>query len=248
MTLLPVLLPEGYNLKVSVGDNVTAGQVLAEGQGQVHEEIIHLAHELQLIPQKAIKALKKNLGDSVAAGDVLAAKKSLLSSKQIISEFSGTIAKIDAESGDLTIRVSGGEQNLKTINSPVAGIVNSCNNQKVVLKTDKEAILALDGVGGEAEGPIEYLEDCDETKLNASIKGKILLTKTIDKLYVFKTIGLEAAGIITEELEGIDFVDLEEKHVRMPVLEVSKEDFGKLVKEKDKNIYLFGKNKSIIIL
>jgi hypothetical protein len=34
----------------------------------------------------------------------------------------------------------------------------------------------------------------------------------------------------------------------MPVLEVSEEDFKKLAKEKDKNIYLSGKNKSIILL
>jgi hypothetical protein len=34
----------------------------------------------------------------------------------------------------------------------------------------------------------------------------------------------------------------------MPVLAVSEEDFGKLIKEKDKKLYLFGKNKSIIIL
>jgi pyruvate/2-oxoglutarate dehydrogenase complex dihydrolipoamide acyltransferase (E2) component len=248
MTLLPVLLPEGFSLKVSAGDRVTAGQVLAEGQGQVHEEIIHLAHELKLVPQKALNSLKKNLGDSVAVGEVLAAKKTLLSTREIVSKFSGTIVKIDEESGDLILRVSGVGQNLKTITSPVAGTVDSCNNQKVVLKTDKEAILALDGVGQEAEGEIEYLADSDEAKLDAGIKGKILLTKAIDKLYVFKTIGLEAAGIITQGLEGIDFVDLEEKQVKMPVLQVNEEDFKKLAGEKDKKIYLFGKNKSIIIL
>jgi hypothetical protein len=75
-----------------------------------------------------------------------------------------------------------------------------------------------------------------------------LLAKSIDKLYVFKTIGLEATGIVTEKLEGIGFVNLEEKQVKMPVLAVSEEDFGKLIKEKDKKLYLFGKNKSIIIL
>jgi len=248
MTLLPILLPEGFTLKVSVGEKVTAGQVLAEGQEKTREEIIHLASALKLVPQKAIKSLKKNLGDSVSAGEVLAAKKSLLSSHKIISEFSGIIIKIDETSGDLVIRISGGGQNLKTFSSPVDGIVQSFDNGKVVLKTDKEAILAVDGVGGESEGKIEYLADSDETKLDVEIKGKILLTKAIDKLYVFKTIGLEAAGIITESLEGIDFVDLEEKNVKMPVLEVSEEDFRKLVKERQKNIYLFGKNKSIIIL
>jgi hypothetical protein len=248
MTLLPVLLPEGFSLKVSAGDKIAVGQTLAEGQGKAQEVIIPLSHQLKLVPPKAIALLKKNLGDSVSAGDILAAKKSLLGSQTIVSEFSGILVKIDEVSGDLTLRVSGGGQNLKTLNSPVDGTVDSCDNQKVVLKTDKQAILAVDGVGGEAEGVVEYLADSDETKLNTSIKGKILLTKAIDKLYVFKTIGLEAAGIITESLEGVDFVDLEEKRVRMPILEVSEEDFKKLVSEKQKSLFLFGKNKSIIIL
>jgi hypothetical protein len=248
MTLLPILLPEGFSLKVSAGDKIAAGQVLAEGQGVFQEEIIHIAHELKLVPQKAIKSLKKNLGDSIAAGDVLAAKKSLLASKEIISEFSGIIIKIDENSGDVAVRISTGEQNLKTLNSPVAGTVDSCDNGKVVLKTDREAMLVLDGVGTEAEGEIEYLEDSDERKLDAGVKGKILLTKDIDKVYVFKTIGLEAAGVITERLVDTNFVELEAKHVRMPVLAVSEEDFKKLVKEKQKQVYLSGKNKSIIIL
>jgi hypothetical protein len=247
MTLLPILLPEGFSLKVSAGDKIAAGQILAEGQEKGKEEVIHIAHEFKLVPQKIIKTLKKNLGDSVAVGEVLAIKKSLLGSQTIISEFSGIIIKIDETSGDLIIRVSGGGE-IKTINSPTVGVVDSCTEGKIILKTDKEALLALDGIGGEAEGAIEYLVDSDETKLDASIKGKILLTKAIDKVYVFKTVGLEAMGIITEKLEDVDFVDLEEKKVRMPVLEVSEEDFKKLVKEKDKNVYLFGKNKSIIIL
>ena len=248
MTLLPILLQEGYTLKVSAGDKVAVGQILAEGQGNFHEITIHLAHELKLVPKRVIKTLKKNLGDSVAAGDVLAVKKSLMGSQSVLSEFSGIITKVDEISGDIVIRVFGGEQNLKTIISPVEGVVDSLEDGKVILKTEKHAILAVDGVGGEAEGAIEYLADSDETKLDSSIKGKILLTKGIDKVYVFKTIGLEAAGIVTENLEDIDFVDLEEKRIKMPIVEVSEVDFKKLVKEKEKNIYLFGKNKSIIIL
>ncbi len=247
MTLLPVLLPEGYSIKVSVGDKVTAGQIIAQGQGKTQEEIIHISHELKLVPQKAVKCLKKNLGDSVTAGDILAAKKSLFSLKQIISEFSGIVVRIDEEKGDLVIRVSGAGE-IKTINSPVDGTVDSLDKGKIVLKTDKEAIMASDGVGGESEGEIEYLMDSDETKLGAGIKGKVLLTKAIDKVYVFKTIGLEAAGIITETLEGVDFIDLEEKRIRMPVLTVREDDFKKLIKAKDRKVYLFGINKSIIIL
>jgi len=248
MTLLPILLPEGFDLKVSAGDKIAAGSILAEGQGGVHEEIIHLASQLKLSPQKAIEALKKNLGDSVNAGDVLAIRKSLLGSQKIISNYSGIIAKIDESSGDLIIRVNGGGTSLKTIVAPVDGIIDSCDKQKIVLKTDREAMLAQDGVGEESEGEIVYLPDSDETKLNTDIKGKILLTKAIDKIYLFKTIGLEAAGIITEEIEGIDFVDLTEKNIKMPVLEISEEGFKKMIKYDGKKVYLFGKNKSIIVL
>jgi hypothetical protein len=247
MTLLPILLSEGFSLKVSAGDKVEAGQILADGQGKASEQIIHLAHDLKLVPQKALTYLKKHLGDSVSIGDVLADKKSLLGSHKIISQFSGIITKVDEVSGDLIIRVIGGG-NTKTVISPVEGIVESCSGEKIILKTDSQAIIAVDGVGGEGEGEIEYLTDSDETKLDSSIKGKILLTKGIDKVYVFKTIGLEAAGIVAQSLEGIDFIDLEEKKVRIPILEVNEEDFNKLIKEKGKNIYLFGKNKSIIIL
>ena len=68
MTLLPILIPEGFELKVAVGNKVDSGDVLAEGVEKGHEEVIHISHELKLIPQKAIKTLKKHLGDSVAKG------------------------------------------------------------------------------------------------------------------------------------------------------------------------------------
>jgi hypothetical protein len=209
MTLLPILLPEGFSIKVSAGDKVAVGQILAEGQGSFHEITIHLAHELKLVPQRVVKTLQKNLGDSVTAGDVLAVKKSLLGSHSVVSEFSGIITKVDTDSGDIVLRVNSGEQNLKTILSPVVGSIDSVEDGKIILKTDKQAMLALDGIGGEATGAIEYLADSDERKLSAEIKGKILLTKDIDKVYVFKTIGLEAAGIITQDLVDIDFIDLE---------------------------------------
>jgi hypothetical protein len=245
MTLLPILLPEGFSLKVSAGDKITAGQVIAEGQDKIHEEIIPIAHQLKLVPKKAIGMLKKNLGDSIEVGDILAVKKSMLSSQKVISEFSGTLVKIDEETGDLTVRTNQSGGNLKTIAAPADGIVESCDEKQIVLKTEKQAIVAIDGIGGDSEGQIEYLADSDENKLGLEIKGKILLTKNINRIYLFKTVGLEAAGIITEELEDIDFIDLEEKHVRMPVLKVSEEDFKKLTKEK--KVYLFGKNKSIVI-
>jgi hypothetical protein len=247
MTLLPILIPEGFELKVAVGNKVDSGDVLAEGVEKGHEEVIHISHELKLIPQKAIKTLKKHLGDSVAEGEILANKSSLLGGHKIISQFSGIIVNIDTEKGDVYIRLLG-SQNVKTITAPVGGTVDSINKQQVVLKTDKEAIVAVDGVGGEGEGEIEAITSLDERVLDHRVEGKVLLAKDFDKVALFKAVGLEAAGIVAENLTDIDFVDLQGKNVRMPVLTVAEEDFRKLVKLNSKRVYLSGKNKSIIVI
>jgi len=56
-----------------------------------------------------------------------------------------------------------------------------------------------------------YLEDAQEEHLGKEIEGKVILTKLIDRVAIFKAIGLDANGIITEDLENADFVDLTEK-------------------------------------
>jgi hypothetical protein len=65
---------------------------------------------------------------------------------------------------------------------------------------------------------------------------------------IFKAIGLDAGGIITESLENADFVDLTEKTIEAPIMIVGEDDFKRLLKAKGKKVYLGGKDKSIVIL
>jgi len=154
MTLLPVLLPEGFVPKVSVNDKLTVGQIIAEKKEKGIEEVIHVFQILRVPPQKIVKTLRKNLGDSVSKGDVLAIKKGRLrlGTKKIISEFSGTIVKIDEEKGDVLIHTGVGDKNLISIISPVDGIVDFCNNDKIVIKTERHVLLAKRATGEEARG------------------------------------------------------------------------------------------------
>jgi hypothetical protein len=250
MTLLPVLLPEGYVAKVSANDKLTAGTIIAEKKSSGMEKIIHVSQILNFSPKDISKNLKKNLGDVILKGDVIAEKKGNLGagSKKIISEFSGTIIKIDENTGDLVIRETGEEQGLETIVSPVDGIVDFCNNEKIVIKTDKDTILAQDGLGKEKEGELWYLEDSQEENLSKEIEGRVLLVRTIDRVAVFKAIGLDANGIIAQDLENADFVDLSEKTIETPIMIVNDNDFKRLVKANGKKVYLGGKDKSIVIL
>lgn len=249
MTLLPVLLPEGFAPKVTVNDKLTAGQIIAEKRG-ASENTINVAFYFGIPASDIHNVLKKNLGDAISEGELLAEKKGGFGKnpKKLISQFSGTITKIDKTNGDVGIRSSLEKGSLQTINSPVAGSVDFCNNEKIVIKTDKDTILALDGSGEGAEGEICYLAVLEEPSLTSEIAGKIILTNVIDRLSLFKAIGLDASGIIVRRFEDIDFVDVSQKQIKMPIMIVGEEDFRKLEKLNGKKVYLGGKDKSIIVL
>ncbi len=250
MTLLPILLPEGYVPIVSVNDKLTAGSVIAEKTGAKKEEIIHLSKDYK-IPQAQIKkSLKKNLGDAVSEGETVAIKEGKLGfgGQKIISKFSGTIVKIDEEEGNIYLRTDEKELS-ESLFSPVDGLVDFCNNEKIVIKTDKDAILAEDGLGEEKTGELLYIDDqFDSAKLTSEVEDRTILTKTINKLALFKAIGLNASGVITQKLEDTDFIDLTGKIKNIPVMVVKEEDFKKLSKSDGKKVYLGGKDKSIVIL
>jgi hypothetical protein len=249
MTLLPVLLPEGFISKVAVNDKLAVGQIIAEKKN-TPENLINVAFYFNVPYQDISKLLKKNLGDAVLEGDILAEKKGDLGkpSKKLISQFSGTITKIDKTNGDVGIRGSLEKEALETIISPVEGIVDFCNNEKIVIKTDKDAILAIDGLGEESEGELVFFEKLEETKLTSAVGGKIILSDKIDRISLFKAIGLDAIGIIIKNLEGADFIDLAGKKIKTPIMIVRDEDFRKLIKADKKQIYLGGKDKTIIVL
>jgi len=46
----------------------------------------------------------------------------------------------------------------QNIISPVAGTVDFCNNEKIVIKTDQDTILAVDGLGEGAEANFSTLK------------------------------------------------------------------------------------------
>jgi len=55
-----------------------------------------------------------------------------------------------------------------------------------------------------------------------------LLTGVIDKVSLFKAIGLDAIGIIVKSLEDTDFMELTGKYIKTPVMIVNEEDYKKL--------------------
>ena len=250
MTLLPILLPEGFAPKVSVNDKLTAGDIIAEKKEKGADEVIHVSRILGIPPKTIIKHLRKHLGDGVLKNQILAEKAGIFGGKKIISDFSGTVIKIDEEAGDVYIHTGQSSKNPATIVSPVEGTVDFCNNEKIVIKTDRETLVAKEAKGEDLRGELYLIEgeEVNFEKITSEVSKKIVLGKNFEKGSIFKAFGLGALGIVGVEIKQGDLEDVEEKGIKSPVLEIEEADYSKLLKHKQSQVYLDPKNKALVVL
>ena len=245
MTLLPIALPKEAISIVKVSDKISEGQIVAQIKIPGSQDIIKLS-DYQISQKEIESSLKKHLGDAVLAGDIIAIKKKMIGGTKILSKTSGTIAKIDIETTDVYIKSNNGEVSNDII-SPVEGIVDFCNNEKIVIKTDKQIIIAKDALGQNVTGEL-LVGDFAIQSLNSEISGKILVTETLDKTSFYKAFGLGAKGIIAVDLKDLDFLDFENNSMQEPVFLISEEDFKKIKKNNGKKVFGEVKTKGIMIL
>ena len=75
-----------------------------------------------------------------------------------MSPVSGTVFSFDQNEGALVIRTAD-ETETQDLFSPVDGEVSLCDNEKIVIKTDKSGILVLKATGeGKLEGELIALK------------------------------------------------------------------------------------------
>lgn len=248
MALLPILLPKGFNPKISVGNIVSSGDLLAS-KNTGKEEVIFLAESLGISPSKVLRCLKKHLGDMVDKGEILAEKKKMVGAKKFISPFSGTITRLEESTGRLYI-LTQNEESIETINSPVDGKVTFCDNNKIVLETEKEAILADKISGSGTRGELFFLpgEKIKPEDISGELTKKIILAKSFEKAAFSKAFALGVLGIIGVEIKDEDIDSFKEKKIKNPIFKINLENFKKLAADKSKQVYLDTDNKIIIIL
>ena len=249
MSLLSILL-NGFVPKVKTGDTVVSGQVIATKKGRGKDIEINVAETLDIKPGEVVKFILKRPGDRIEEGGLIAAKKGKWGrgGKGIRSKVTGTVFKIDEDLGILYIRVSQ-EEGKEDIFSPVDGVVELCDNKKIAIKTDKDAILA-DKVSGKgvvwAETILLGKDEVDPSDLNEKIKGKIILGKFFQREAISKALGIGAFGIISQNISDEELEDLRKKNIDTPIFIINEENFEKLVKYNGKKIYTDAE-KSVII-
>lgn len=260
MTSLPIPLLEGYTPRIKPGDSVSIGTLLAT-RPQKHEVIIDVASLFRIPRKKVGKTLKKHPGDPVKKGEILAEITRLFGVKadEIVSQIDGKVERFERDSGKVIlvsfVNGSNGKQNEESIVSPIDGIVEVCNNDQILLTTDKDVMSAQLGIGGNAKGEIFLLADSlsGDKKvalhhLGASSIGKIVLGGIFDRDTMLKAIGMGAKGIIASSILGSDLQYIQKRHIPVPIFVVDEESLEKCIAWRGKRVYLQGDLKTILLL
>jgi hypothetical protein len=235
MTLLPFILPAGFVPKVAEDHKVKEGDVLAENSTP-SEVAINIAEDLGIPIRKVRNVLRKNTGDLVEEGDILAEKKGLMGGKIIKSTISGIVARIDEEKGSIIIK-SKTDSGVDRILSPVDGTVTMVGEGKILLKTDREALVADKSSGNTYLGNVEKLKKTDLRDIDVSIAGKIIVVGEIGREVLAKVLGLGVGAVVASEIADSEFDNLTSKDIKTPVLRV---------KEKDLDVFLKNVHKILV--
>ncbi len=186
-------IPDRAKVLIKSGQQIDVGTPLYEQEIR-KETSIFISQKIDVAPQKIFNHLKKLVGDSIQKGEVLAEKKSLLGSKQYVSEYSGTLKEVNHVEGSVLIDIYLGEE--EGVTSNVKGTIDSIKGGFIQVKLQgvKEypAKEATHTWGGKAVYLAHDPDLYDEEKIN----GYIVVAEKIKAYHEAKFEALGARGFI----------------------------------------------------
>jgi len=245
MVSLPITISQGATILVNVGDKVTQGQELAKVSPSV-EHAINVAELLKVSHKKAPSLLQVQPGDKVEAGQVIAVRKNGfgLTSARLRSNVAGTALRFEPETGILVIGNPTSQKEYALL-CPIAGVVQVCHNDQIVIQTNENIVQGTGGIGATARGQLIAATSAD---LNGSIIDKIILAHDFDREALIKAIGIGAAGIISNKIDSADMSYLQQKNLVVPIILISDDTVKTLTKQVNKEVFLEGSTYIILLL
>lgn len=254
MPVLPILLASDFVSQVKQSDIVSVGQILAK-KDTLQEATINLAEEFGISPKHVGKYLKKNPGDSILPGDIIAIQKGFLGStkEKVVSTVNGIITRYDRESGTVYIHITGSEIGPQgdTIISPIDGKVSLCNNEKILIETEKDVVGGIKGQGNQETKEIMVLAEAEMVEmyhLTVDAVDKIVLGQYFPKDVLIKAVSMGVKGVIGTKFLDIDLIYLQGRKAVVPVIEVAADEYKRMARWHGKKAYIQGETKTIILL
>ena len=160
------------------------------------KEVLNIAKELKIEPEKIYNYLKKLIGERVEKGEILAEKKTLFSKKTFQSPFSGRVVEINHFSGTLTLETQEAES-FEEFKGLQGEIVEKKGNKLVVDLKDLIALKVkktnLPNLLAGRLSKIEKEKNFEKTDVENQI---VLIEKTSDYIEN-KLLALKTKAIIT---------------------------------------------------
>jgi hypothetical protein len=259
MPILPLLLSDGFIPLVSESEKVKVGHPLAK-RPRTEEIGIDLAKELGVPIHKVPVFLLKKPGDHIAAGDPIAGKKNLFGkiSASIVSTADGVVTRFERDTGTVYVKPASASETVEEeiLVSPIEGTISLCNNERILIDTDKNVILGARGIGQHKTDVVMQLPHAEAVApyhLGADAIGKIVVGSFFSKEVLIKGLsmgvgGIIVGGIIATGLADSDMLYLRERNSEIPIIEISEEDSKKVRQWHGKKAYVHGEGKTIILL
>ena len=198
------LLPAPGRVLVTIGQEVQADTLVAEGEISGEVSVVNVARRLRVPAARAYRYVKVKDDQDVTRSTVIAAK-GLLKSGRIMSPTKGFVYRVDKASGRVLIRVINQPYQL-TAGMP-GRVVDVVAGRGVIIETTGAQVQAAIGFGGDAYGVLRVVsrsasEALRAKVLDASAEGNIILGGAwIDEAALQQAIQVKVRGIIAASLD-----------------------------------------------
>ena len=174
------LLPIRGEVKVAVGDRVSADDVVAETFMEGDVSPMNVANRLGCSPGEVPALMTRKEGEKVSKGDPIAESKGIFGmfKSEVAAEADGTIESISSTTGQLMIR---GAAIPVQVRAYLTGtVVEVLPAEGCVVENDVLMVQGIFGIGGETQGEIHVAcKDHGETlvpeMITPGMKGAVIL-------------------------------------------------------------------------
>ena len=174
------LLPISGELKVSVGDEVSADEVVAETFMEGDVSPMNISNKLSCAPSEVRGLMIRDEGEKVSKGDPIARSKGIFGmfKSEVPADADGTIEAISDVTGQLMLR---GEPIPVQVKAYLAGRVSEVfPGEGCIVENEVALVQGIFGIGGETSGLVKiacssHTEDLTPEMITADMKDAVII-------------------------------------------------------------------------
>jgi len=236
-----------HYLKKNPGDHVSVGDTLAQKKGVLGFNGLKLLSKVQ----GTVLRYERDSGTLIMR---LESETSQVTDalEQDVGEKNDTKAAEDKKDSGTESQMN----NHDAILSPLDGTVSLCNNDQIVIDTDKDVLVGTGGYGGSVSGELFNLFGVEKSDspivelhhLTVDCIDKVVLGGEFQRDSLVKAIGMGVKRIIAQDISEEDLSFVFHKKMETVIVTLAHEDITKLRKTKYKNVFVDGQSKTVLLL